>query len=545
MKTNGYDGVIISYDVGSFGRETDTYIALNSSQVKSADPVTYDDNGDIIPLSERFNESEEDIRYSIRDSAEGFKYVEVEDDILINDGKTLAQTLSDIISSKFNNLIVNGQQIKANRFTNKEWRQSKYSKYLYSNNREKYENKMRAFNNADELVKAAKNWINEKAKHKNYSQFARGYVYFKYLGNGYSADVVVGISNNGAATLYDLVNIQDKKITELPLQRREENSLYRNGNSVDVMDITTLPDESQVSKSTKDSNGKELTKEQQEYFKNSKVRDENGNLLVVYHGTDADFTVFDILKAGKNGRAEGYGFYFTDDKTISNKYGNNQITSYLNITKPLYDDRVTLKKGEYEKFVSAVIDYEINREEIEWQDSFISNYVYTYDYGSKSACIKDFVNDIWQSNKNDQDLIYEIANGAGLNYDVESIKEFYDILYNAIGVDGNISTWEQKDGKSTIYVAFSPEQIKFVSNTNPTTSDDIRFSTKDNPSDVAIYFDKVRKENKALQNILATMEEQFTSVRNVNNIQQKELKQEDIDNVAKRLLRENRSKYVF
>ena len=73
-----------------------------------------------------------------------------------------------------------------------------------------------------------------------------------------------------------------------------------------------------------DSEGNRLTSDQQEYFKDSKVRDENGNLLVVYHGTDADFDVFDFMKAGKNGRAEGYGFYFSDDKEITTRYGENQ-----------------------------------------------------------------------------------------------------------------------------------------------------------------------------------------------------------------------------
>ena len=52
--------------------------------------------------------------------------------------------------------------------------------------------------------------------------------------------------------------------------------------------------------SRKDSAGRTLTDEQAEYFKDSKVRDENGNLLVVYHGTDADFTVFDRNKIGTN-----------------------------------------------------------------------------------------------------------------------------------------------------------------------------------------------------------------------------------------------------
>ncbi len=46
----------------SFNQDTD--IAPDNTQVKSADPVTHDDNGNVIPLSKRFNEAEEDIRYS-------------------------------------------------------------------------------------------------------------------------------------------------------------------------------------------------------------------------------------------------------------------------------------------------------------------------------------------------------------------------------------------------------------------------------------------------------------------------------------------------
>jgi len=38
-----------------------------------------------------------------------------------------------------------------------------------------------------------------------------------------------------------------------------------------------------------DSQGNTLNEEQQDFFKDSKVRDENGNLLVVYHGTTNDF----------------------------------------------------------------------------------------------------------------------------------------------------------------------------------------------------------------------------------------------------------------
>ena len=66
--------------------------------------------------------------------------------------------------------------------------------------------------------------------------------------------------------------------------------------------------------STTDSNGIELTKERQEYFKNSKIRDNQGNMKVIYHGSPAQFTVFDKKKARTSG-FYGSGFYFTDSES--------------------------------------------------------------------------------------------------------------------------------------------------------------------------------------------------------------------------------------
>lgn len=59
---DGYDGVIVEYSQEGMASD---YVAFNPNQIKSADPVTYDDNGNVIPLSERFNPEKEDIRYSI------------------------------------------------------------------------------------------------------------------------------------------------------------------------------------------------------------------------------------------------------------------------------------------------------------------------------------------------------------------------------------------------------------------------------------------------------------------------------------------------
>lgn len=64
---NGYDGIVVEYT-----NHIDTeYIAFEPNQIKSADTVTYDDNGNVIPLSERFNPEKKDIRYSLSNRPTG------------------------------------------------------------------------------------------------------------------------------------------------------------------------------------------------------------------------------------------------------------------------------------------------------------------------------------------------------------------------------------------------------------------------------------------------------------------------------------------
>lgn len=68
-RNNGYDSVRINgiWDYGGNGPDLAGYgdigIFFNQNDVKSADPVTYDDNGNVIPLDQRFSDSS-DIRYS-------------------------------------------------------------------------------------------------------------------------------------------------------------------------------------------------------------------------------------------------------------------------------------------------------------------------------------------------------------------------------------------------------------------------------------------------------------------------------------------------
>ena len=69
----GFDGIIdtsVYYKFNNMsGMDSGTthYIVFDSEQIKSADIATYDDNGNVIPLSQRFNKDNDDIRYSDRD----------------------------------------------------------------------------------------------------------------------------------------------------------------------------------------------------------------------------------------------------------------------------------------------------------------------------------------------------------------------------------------------------------------------------------------------------------------------------------------------
>ena len=66
ISENGYDSAKAT-GVGGISYGAREIAVQNSWQAKLADPVTYDDQGNIIPLSERFNTNNDDIRYSIPD----------------------------------------------------------------------------------------------------------------------------------------------------------------------------------------------------------------------------------------------------------------------------------------------------------------------------------------------------------------------------------------------------------------------------------------------------------------------------------------------
>lgn len=103
---------------------------------------------------------------------------------------------------------------------------------------------------------------------------------------------------------------------------------------------------------SKDNLGNELTKEQIEYFKNSKIRDDNGNLLVCYHGSpNPDFKEFDPRNQksqfGKYKFGQHNVNYFSTDKRSAASYtqfgydDGTVFECYINITNPYIVDNKT------------------------------------------------------------------------------------------------------------------------------------------------------------------------------------------------------------
>lgn len=69
LKSQGYSGIVVSPDK-EYGEDAEEwlfeqYVVFSNTDIKSADPVTYDDNGNVIPLSQRFQSESPDIRFSV------------------------------------------------------------------------------------------------------------------------------------------------------------------------------------------------------------------------------------------------------------------------------------------------------------------------------------------------------------------------------------------------------------------------------------------------------------------------------------------------
>lgn len=218
-----------------------------------------------------------------------------------------------------------------------------------------------------------------------------------------------------------------------------------------------------------DSEGSSLSEAQAEFFKDSKVRDKNGNLLVVYHGSQAQFTEFKHKYINLHGSQEGRGFYFTDKKSMAQGYereGGQLLKGYLNITKPLSDTEFTLTRAEIKKLLKALDPT---------GDDIVINYDTEGGMGYPSQAwynraFNDALNAIMNYCNTDSEVLAEIRNSGA---DEETLL---NTVRDVLGYDGYMVS-DKYDGAS-VFVAFESNQFKNADNKAPTFNPDIRYSKK-------------------------------------------------------------------
>lgn len=436
------------------------------------------------------------VKYSISETTDGRFAAVVDNDILSNidtsswdDAKKAEakKAASDALKQFSGGIVVDGITRKVNRVSRKEYTRSNYTESLYNNAPDVFADKMRVADVADDIVIVATDWKSDgELKHPrndNFVDFDHGKTLIVSGDAKYTAEVVVGITDTGEAVLYDVV---DMTPTEFDIKKEESPTTATTQNAIgDIQGDSSADNVAQKGSnvngqfSLSDSDGRQLSNEQQEYFKDSKAVDENGNLKVVYHGTrNADFTVFKQTAT-----------YFTDNKEMADSYSPNgdMYEGYVNITKPYEIDA----KGE--KWSKIPIDGATKK--------------FLQEYGS--SVFKE--DGKWRTSPADiVSAIEEAVDNGDMDYDGIIIRN----------IDDTGSYYKDKDSHlATDYIVFNSNQFKNADNKAPTSDPDINFSMSEQGEEFApIGNYNVYGKDVALDDIAPVAETAVPSKATVDNV---------------------------
>ncbi len=209
-----------------------------------------------------------------------------------------------------------------------------------------------------------------------------------------------------------------------------------------------------------DSEGNKLSQAQQEYFADSKVRDKDGRLLLVYHGSpNANITVFDRSLAGRH--TEAYHdkmIWFTDNEqfadTFAHEFEDSGYTSF----------RVRLgKKGKvYPGYLNMKKPFDLRNPTEEMMEYLIKNRAEMRG-NDREYAVKDI-----------NSLLYEYGNHQMLKLYIKSMDDLRNMGYD--GIIARLDTFIHNDD-SLEYGIFESNQFKYADNKNPTENPDIRYSS--------------------------------------------------------------------
>lgn len=191
-------------------------------------------------------EEEAKPRFSIAYDQENKPFVIVEEDILegVPEGQWISVVKNNLKQKFPDGITVGKNQIKIDKQSRRELTRSRQSQYLRTENPTVYADKFRATNNADEILLASRDYVNEGLNHPrkdNIQDFARGTVQLQIGGRDYTAEVVVGTRSTGEMILYDLLNLDGTQIQEKRQTRHTVDPSPGTGRKTVADSADTLP----------------------------------------------------------------------------------------------------------------------------------------------------------------------------------------------------------------------------------------------------------------------------------------------------------------
>lgn len=236
-----------------------------------------------------------------------------------------------------------------------------------------------------------------------------------------------------------------------------------------------------VEKTVYNSNGDRIAKSEEglrafyKWFGDSKVVDEQGRPLVVYHGTNAQFDTFKGTKVLNS--SLGVGFNFAVNKDIAEGFGKI-MPVYLNVRNPINPyATIDMVSETYEE------DFETeNREAVRDAIYKVKDILENKGYTFYNEVYSDLLNVLADGGLQAQEVfdgLLDIGSYIEEDYDAEKLyNDIRDAEIESFGFDGY---YERNYGASggEVYVAWHPNQIKSVENrgTFSTESDNIYYQT--------------------------------------------------------------------
>ncbi len=175
-----------------------------------------------------FAQSGAGVQASIDYDTDNRPYVTVEEDILNGvPEKDWARKVKAVLREKFpDGITVGNSEINIGGRTGRELTWSGTSRWLRANDPVAFADKYRTANNADELLLASTDYVNEGLDHPrrdDITDFSRGKVQFRIGDRDYTADVIVAALKDGRLMLYDITHLTRTEIQNRSQPRRSTN----------------------------------------------------------------------------------------------------------------------------------------------------------------------------------------------------------------------------------------------------------------------------------------------------------------------------------